>query len=170
MNIRPAASGDHDAIAAIVEAAFGDEGPSVARIVRDLRADPAAYVPELEYVATIGDAVVGHVMFTWASLEPGRRVLSLSPLAVARAHQRRGIGDALTRRGIADIESRREPLVMVLGHPSYYPKFGFEPALANGIEPPAEAMRSDAFMVLKLSAYDDSWRGRIVYPPAFDGA
>jgi putative acetyltransferase len=55
--------------------------------------------------------------------------------------------------------------VLVLGHPTYYPRFGFEPAAPLGLEPPREF--GEAWMAVKLTAYDPAIRGRVVFPPAF---
>ncbi len=134
-----------------------------------LRAPPI-YIPELTLVAEEDGAIVGHVMISYATLEGDatRRVLSLAPLAVAPERQKEGIGSALVRAGVAEAEARNEPLVIVEGIPVYYPRFGFERARSVGIEPPSAHIPDAAFMVLRLSRYDQSYRGTIVYPPAFD--
>ena len=164
MLIRPERPEDFDAIHAIVEAAFGQ--PDEAHLVRRLRASDV-YVPELALVAEADGEVVGHIMLTYADLD-GRRVLSLAPLAVQPGRQRDGIGIALTHEALAKADARDEPLVIVLGHPTYYPRFGFEPARRHGIEPPDPQIPDDVFMVARLRAYDPALRGRITYPPAFE--
>lgn len=118
-----------------------------------------------------GGALVGHVLVTWVELvadEATRRILSLSPLAVHPDHQGRGVGAALTRAALAEAESRSEPIVVVLGHPTYYPRLGFEPARALGIEPPMP-VRDEAWMACRLAGWDPQIRGRVVYPSCFDG-
>jgi putative acetyltransferase len=97
-----------------------------------------------------------------------RRILELSPLAVAPAMQRRGIGCALVPAGLAAAEAMGEPLVVLQGSPGYYPRFGFRDCRAFGIEidlpdwaPP------DAGMAYPLSTYDPSLRGHLIEPPAF---
>ncbi len=129
----------------------------------------AHYVPELALVAEENGIVVGHVMFSYATLvgDNERRVLELAPVAVTAERQRDGIGSALIREGIARAEARGEPLIVVLGHPGYYPRFGFEPARAHGIEPPSPEL-APAFMVRRLAAYDPGLRGQVRFPPAFD--
>jgi putative acetyltransferase len=129
------------------------------------------YVPELSLVAEVEGTVIGHVMFSYAALERENdsvRVLVMAPVSVAPEWQSRGAGGAMIRAGIERAEARGEPLVQVLGHPGYYPRFGFERARQHGIEPPSPQVPDAAFMLLKLSAYDERYRGRIVYPPAFD--
>ena len=99
------------------------------------------------------------------------RICSLAPLAIDPDHQRRDIGGALTRAVIARVDDAGEPLIVLEGHPEYYPRFGFEPAAPLGIhiELPSWAP-PDAAQVRRLRAYDPSIRGRVVYPPAFDVA
>jgi putative acetyltransferase len=161
---RPA---DFDVIDDVVAAAF--ESEEHATLVRLLR-ESDYYVPDLAMVADEVGEVIGHIMLTFADLEGGsrERILSLSPLAVRPDRQRDGVGIALTRRVLEAADDRGEPLVIVLGHPAYYPRFGFESARKHGIEPPDPAFPDEAFMVVRLRAYDPSVRGRVSYPPAFD--
>ena len=88
-------------------------------------------------------------------------------MSVAPGRQRRGIGSAVVREALRRAEERREPLVFVLGHPSYYPRFGFRPAAELGLTPPHPSIPSEAFMALVLRDYDRTLRGRVVFPPAF---
>ena len=138
--------------------------------MRLLRADTHAYVPELALVAVEGDEIVGHIMLTHATLhgEEDWRVPALGPLAVAPEWQRTGIGIALTEAALKLADARGEPLVVLLGHPSYYPRFGFEPARGRGIEPPSDEMPDAAFMVKVLSRHEERYQGRLEYAPAFD--
>ena len=164
MLIRPEAPEDFDAIDEIVKGAFDGRGEEV-RLVRAVRATED-YVPELTLVAEDGD-VVGHIMLSYVRLE-NRHVLSLAPLSVRPGHQNKGIGNALSREALRLADEVNEPLVVLLGHPTYYPRFGFEPARKHGIEPHVPEIPDDVFMVVRLSAYDSALRGRISYPPAFD--
>lgn len=115
--------------------------------------------------------VVGQIMFSYATLrgDEERRVLLLSPLAVEPARQRQGAGRALVEEGIARAEAMGEPLIVVEGVPAYYPQFGFRRARDYGLEPPSEQVPDVAFMARPLAKYDAKYRGRVVYPPAFDG-
>lgn len=162
--IRPEREADHAAIAALVTAAFAS--PVEAKLVDDLRASPG-YVPELALVADEGD-VVGHVMFTVTHVESGRAVLMLSPLAVRPDRQRRGVGSTLVREGLLRARERDEPVVIVEGDPRYYSRFGFVPASELGLERPHERVPEWAFQALALSG-GRAARGRVVYPPPFDG-
>lgn len=168
--IEPERADDHEAIRKVVLAAFATH-VEVADLVDLIRASPE-FVRELSLVARLDGEVVGHVMLSHAMLEDDdgarRPVLTLSPLAVAPAHQGKGIGSALVPAGLAAAEALGENLVMLEGSPRYYPRFGFRDCRDLGIHidlpdwaPP------EAGMAYPLTAYDESLRGRLVYPPAF---
>jgi putative acetyltransferase len=165
LSLRAERPEDHDAIATVTAAAFGK--PREARLVETIRASDRV-VPELSLVAEQAGEIVGHVMLSYVDLEgSARRLLELAPMSVAPGRQRRGIGSALVREALRRAEERREPLVLVLGHPSYYPRFGFRLAAELGLTPPDPSIPSEAFMVLALRDYDPTLRGRVVFPPAF---
>lgn len=154
-------------VASLNDAAFGSENE--ARLIALIR-ESDLYVPELSLVAVDDGSVVGYIMFSYVMLVTGagkRPILDLAPLAVHPEHQNRGVGTALTTYGLRLIEDRGEPLVLVEGHPAYYPRFGFERASLHGIAPPSPRIPNDAFMVKLLSGYDDDLRGRVEYPEAF---
>jgi putative acetyltransferase len=82
------------------------------------------------------ERVIGHVLFTPVEIHAASGVsgaIGLAPLAVRREHQDRGVGSALVRAGLARCREIGEPVVVVLGHPSYYPRFGFRPAWELGL-------------------------------------
>ena len=108
-------------------------------------------------------AIVAHVMLSYAHLDD-RRVLQLAPLAVRPDRQRQGIGDILTRAALELADERGEPLVLVLGHPDYYPRFGFESARARGIESDIAGLPDEPWMVKLLSAYDPTLTGTASFP------
>ena len=168
LSVRPEAPRDYHTIHTLVTAAFGRE--SEAKLVRLLRADADAYIPELALVAEEGGEIIGHVMLTNATLNGDEdwRVLALGPLAVTPARQRMGAGIALTEAVLELADARGDRLVVLLGHSAYYPRFGFEPARGRGIEPPSEEMPDAAFMVKVLSKYEERYQGRFEYAPAFD--
>ena len=127
------------------ELAFG--GPLEARLVDALR-ETADY---LSLVATIDERVVGHILFTPVTIEPAadRRIAGLGPMAVRPEHQRSGIGGQLIRAGLEECRRSGYSAVVVLGHPEYYPRFGFVPAHTFGLtcefpSPP------EAFMAVEL--------------------
>jgi putative acetyltransferase len=164
--IRPERAGDEPEIRRVVLAAFG--GPDEADLVDALRASPA-WIPALSLVALYGDRVVGHVLFTRATIEGAPSAIALAPLAVDPSRQRQGIGDALTRAGLAEARAMGERVAIVLGHPSYYPRFGFEPAVPRGLTSVfAQGEHAEAFMALALQPGAlDGVRGRVDYAPAF---
>ena len=155
--IRAARPGDHEAIVAVTHAAFDGEEKAL-RIVREVE-------PEISIVWEENGEILGHTMLSRMQMGE-ERPLQLSPLSVAPGHQRRGIGSALTREALRLADEAGEPVVLLLGHPSYYPRFGFEPATPLGILAPEDF--GEAWMAAKLGAYDPSYRGRVVFPPAFD--
>lgn len=130
------------------ELAFGQ--PSEAGLVDRLR---QARTDSLSLVADDG-AAVGHILFTSVVVESaGRRVLGmgLAPMAVLPDRQRQGIGSQLVRRGLDMLRERGCPFVVVVGHPDYYPRFGFEPASAHGLVSQWEGVPDAAFMVVVLN-------------------
>ena len=160
----------HAAVRAVVRGAFVDE-PHVADLVELIRASPE-YVPELALVARVDGAVAGFAMASHAELvsDSGerRRVLTLSPLAVAPALQGRGIGSALVPVVLAEAGRLGEPLVVLEGSPRYYSRFGFRDCRELGISIPLpDWAPPEAGMAFALPAYDARVRGRLAYPPAF---
>lgn len=164
MIVRPETPADHQAVARLHTEAFG--GPAEARLV-DLLRGTDDFVEDLSLVAERDGEVVGHILFSRVRVGE-EAALALAPMAVAPAHQRAGVGTALAREGLARAMVRREAAVVVLGHPDYYPRFGFLPAGRFGIEPPWPDVPDGAFLVLPLPGYTEACRGVVVYPPAFD--
>jgi putative acetyltransferase len=163
--IRTEEPSDRDAVRAVNEAAF--ETSTEADLVDALRAGGEA-VPELCLVAEAGGAVVGHICFSRARLdESGVEILALAPMAVAPEHQRNGIGSELVRQGLERAEATEFPLVVVLGHPDFYPRFGFDPASAYGIACPYDGVPPEAWMAYTLPSYEPGSRGTVVYAGAF---
>ena len=99
--------------------------------------------------------MVGHLLFTPVVVEgAGRRVvgMGLAPMAVRPDRQRLGIGSQLVTRGLDLLRERGCPFVVVVGHPEFYPRFGFEPASTRGLVCQWEGIPDAAFMVLALDA------------------
>lgn len=166
MIVRSEAPADYDEIRALVTLAMRPEDAELVDLVR--RSEH--YVADLALVAEEGPALVGYALFSYVTLRgtaPGP-VLALAPLCARPGHQRRGVGSALIRAGLERADNHGAPLVTVLGDPAYYGRFGFEPAHRHGIEPPGSDVPDWLFSVKRLSGYSDRFRGRIVYPPAFD--
>ena len=162
--IRTEAPGDRDAVRALNEAAF--EQPDEAALVDALR-EAGSHVPELCLVAVDGERVVGHIFYSEARLASGHTVLALAPMAVDPDRQREGIGSRLVEESLERARALEHPLAIVLGHPGYYPRFGFEPAAPRGLEFPAE-VPDEAWMALRLPRYTDEARGSVSYAPPFE--
>jgi putative acetyltransferase len=137
---------DIEAIRNVNEAAF--EGEAEANVVDTLRqvCDGCSSV-----VAVEGDEVVGHVMFSPATIENVDGDIwgmGLAPLAVLPNHQRRGIGTTLIEHGLAMLREKGCPFVIVLGHADYYRRFGFVPASRYNLRCQWEGIPDEAFMIL----------------------
>ena len=168
MDIRTETPADFEAIRAVHAEAFAPS-PVEAKLVDDLRAD-GALVTDLCLVATEGDAVIGHIAFSRATLDPsGHEILVLAPMGVLPDHQRQGVGMQLIGQSMRRAALTDYPLVSVLGHPEYYPRFGFEPARPLGLDPPFD-VSDQAWMARKLPRYTEEARGTVRYAQAFDAA
>jgi putative acetyltransferase len=163
VTIRREQPDDEAGVRVVNEAAFGrsDEADLVDRL-RHEGAVLASFVAEQER------GIVGHVLFSRtlidAAIEPVLSV-ALAPLAVLPVDQRRGVGSQLIRFGLDWLRTRGERSVLVLGHPQYYPRFGFSTARARLLTTPFPA---EAFMALELvPGALDGIRGVVRYPAAF---
>ena len=157
ITIRDEAPPDVDAIRAVHLAAFRDE--LVTRIVDDLRQSGDAVI---SLVAEHEANIVGHVMLS--RLQAPMRALTLSPLGVHPAFQKKGIGSALIRGGLDRVRRENGQAVFLLGSPAYYGRFGFSAAAAEGYTSPYYGW---PFMAHIL---DDTVprNGEIRFPSAFD--
>ena len=136
-----------------------------AQLVEALR-ESGVHVPELCLVAIHDGSVVGHIAFSRARLDSGPEVLALAPMGVLPEHQLHGAGSALVSEGLRRAAETEFPLVVLVGHADYYPRFGFEPADALGITAPFD-VPAEAWMAYRLPAYTPDARGTVVYPDAF---
>lgn len=165
--IRPEVPADHPAVAALLERAFG--GPAEAAIVEALR---GRVEPEVSLVALEGGRLAGHAYFSPVRVQDGERAsgaIALGPVAVEPELQRSGIGSALVRAGLETCRALGEPVVFVLGHPEYYPRFGFRPAAPLGLRF-LSAEYDRAFFVLELEPGALAGRrGEVRYRPEFYG-
>ncbi|MEP7291007.1 MAG: N-acetyltransferase [Chloroflexota bacterium] len=126
MIIRSETVADYAAIARVNARAF-DTSPLVYTIV-DLHRHRPRFDPELSLVAEVDGCVVGHVLFspqTIRLLGENVDVVNLSPLAVAPEYQRQGVGGALVEEGHRVAKAKGYPLSFLIGHPPYYPRFGY---------------------------------------------
>lgn len=145
IEIRSETAADHDAIKRVLRSAFADDTES--RLVDLLRERQKCAI---SLVATADAYVVGHVLFSTITIDQspeGFRGLGLAPVSVIREYQRRGIGSALILEGLKRAKHDGYDAVVVLGHPHYYRRFGFQIASASGLA--NEYGADDAFMVLE---------------------
>lgn len=161
---RPETAADIPAVHAVNSAAFGTT--EEAALVDALRLDSAAWLPGTSYVAEAADGTVAAYALLTRCHVGDVPAVALAPVAVAPEHQRKGAGQAVVRAVLDLARVRGERLVLVLGHPGYYPRFGFEPAERYGIRPTFE-VADEAMMVLVLDGSGGVPRGTIRYPAAF---
>ena len=144
ITIREETLSDQDAVRQINELAF-EQGPE-ATLVDKLRASCDRYV---SFVAVDQGAVIGHILFTPVTLDGSSVVgMGLAPMGVLPSHQRQGVGSLLVRHGLDYLRQSGCPFVIVLGHPNYYPRFGFEPASRYKLSSQWEGVPDEAFMVV----------------------
>jgi putative acetyltransferase len=151
---------DAAAIRAVETAAFGQ--PDEAGLVEASRAQGGAWV---ELVAEEDGEIVGHILMNRLTVTPARPMAGLAPVAVAPGWQGRGIGDALCRAGIEAVRALGAEAVVVLGHPEYYPRFGFSAETARTIASPYAG--NAAFMALELVPGALASPLKADYPAAF---
>ena len=146
MTIREEQPEDAAAVRTVNERAFGQ--PAEADIVDALRKQ----CPDcLSLVAVVDGEVVGHIFFSPVTIEGQElRGMGLAPMAVLPEHQRQGVGSRLVEAGIAALLRASCPFIIVLGHPEYYPRFGFVPASSFGLSCQWEGVPDAAFMALVL--------------------
>jgi putative acetyltransferase len=163
--IRPARERDVEAIRRVHTAAFGRAAEAELALALAAR-EPAC----ISLVASQAGTVVGHVLFSAVTVDGhafARAPMGLGPLAVAPELQRSGVGSALARAGIEACRAAGAPFVVVLGHPPYYPRFGFVPAarfgLTFGDAPPRDAFMAQELVTGALAGV----RGAVRYAPEF---
>lgn len=169
-SIRPELPVDLDQIHDLHREAF--RGPTEAELVDAIRAG-ADFLPELSLVAVASDgSVLGHVLVSRVGFDPDpastprRDALALAPLAVLPPHAGRGIGSALMQEVLAVADGRQEGLIAVLGPPSFYARFGFEPAAYLGVHSPYDEA-GEAYQVRPIAGRVVD-AGTVVYPPMFE--
>jgi putative acetyltransferase len=134
-------------------------------LVDELRASDA-WLPALSLVAVDATGLVGHVVCSraWVDSAP---VLGLGPLSVHPDHQRRGVGQALMHAVLGAADALDEPVVVLLGDPRYYSRFGFRLAEGHGITPPVPEWRPH-FQARPLTAFTPMLHGLFTYAEPFN--
>ncbi len=155
---------DYTAVRCVHRLAFGRDDE--ARLVDALRDGGYATA---SLVAEVGAEVVDHILFSPLPIETERGIidaLSLAPLAVVPSHQRKGIGWLLVTEGLRACREDGHRIVVVLGQPGFYPRFGFSAKLAARLKAPYSG---ETFMALELMPHAlPGIEGAVRYPPPFE--
>ncbi|MGI5212657.1 GNAT family N-acetyltransferase [Plantactinospora sp. CA-290183] len=170
LRLRPEGLADTAAIRQLVADAFATPDhrvPAEVGLVEALR-DSDAWLPELSMVAEGDGELVGYALLSRVTVEPGAiPALVLGPVAVPPERQRRGYGQDVVRAALDAATELGERLVVVLGNPAYYRRFGFEPAARFGLTSPWSGL-GDPWQVLLLPSVDGSPGrvpgGEVVFP------
>jgi len=146
MNIRIEKEGDRAFVRAINISAF--ESSAEADLVDALRQRAR---PIVSLVAEEGDEIVGHIMFSPVTLPdyPDLKLMGLGPMAVTPAYQGQSYGSALVKAGLDHCRDVNVSAVVVLGHPCFYPRFGFSASTGFGIDSEYD-VPEDVFMIVEL--------------------
>jgi len=165
--VRPEEAGDWEAVFRLVESAFGNRAEAELVVaLRSLR-------PSVSLVAEWQGEIVGHAFFSPVTVrglgQESWPALALGPLAVIPERQLLGIGGLLTRAGIEACRALGATRLFVLGHPEYYPRFGFELAAPRGLHYRSEAFDGAFFALELVEGALDGLAGKVEYAPAFDG-
>jgi putative acetyltransferase len=165
MLIRPETPADKLGIQTVNQAAFQND--QEAMLVDKLRETAN---PIVSLVAEESAVIIGHILFTPVHLltNPELSIMGLGPMAVEPTRQNTGIGAALVAEGLKQCKTIGVEAIVVLGHPDYYPRFGFVKASKHGIECAYDAP-DEAFMALELQpeALKNN-KGPVEYHEAFD--
>lgn len=176
LTIRPTLAADRQAVLALVKEAFtgeghdgrphdGQEEVEIVHRTWDLGLAPAAF----DLVAVQEDRlVVGHVLaapgaLVGSTVPDGQHVLAVAPLAVRPSQQRKGVGSSLMREVLRQAECSGAPVILLVGDPAYYHRFGFEPASLYGIWHPPMAVDNPHFMARRFTDLGKEWRGAFYY-------
>jgi putative acetyltransferase len=164
--VRSPRPGDEGAVLAVVLAAFSSPGRAGDEEVEIVRGSWAAGPADerIELVAEVDGVVVGHLIAATGRLDgTATAVAGVAPVCVAPGHQRRGIGTALMWELVHRAGDRRWPLLVLLGEPAYYARFGFEPASRLGITYEPAGTDSPNFQARRLDHYEARLRGTFTY-------
>lgn len=167
--VRPETLEDSNVISEVNKLAFGQENE--ARLVENIR-QTDNFNPKLSLVAIKDEKVIGHLLFSPIIIQTPKDdilALALAPLAVCPEFQNQGIGSKLVKQGLEECRGLGHKVIVVIGHPNYYTRFGFSSATAKGLKAPFP-VPDEAFMILELvSGALAGISGMIKYPPVFDG-
>jgi predicted N-acetyltransferase YhbS len=166
VQIRPEKSEDYLKVTEVNSLAF--EREDEAKLIERIRTSDR-YKSELSLVAELDNKIVGHLMFSYIDLvdESATKVLALAPVAILPEYQKQGIGSLLIKTGLGIAGKTQAPMVIVLGNPNFYNRFGFSPAINYGIRSPFD-VPDEYFMVKFYIRNIQNYQGKIIYPAAFN--
>lgn len=168
ITIRHETAKDYPGIAKVNDLAFGRKAES--KLIETLR-NENAFIPELSIITEVDKNIVGHILFFPAKItneKETHNTLTLAPMSVLPEFHKQSIGKLLVIYGLQTARNLGHKSVVVLGHPSYYPKFGFEPASTWNITSPFPAP-DEAFMAIELErGCLEPVSGKVSFPSAFD--
>lgn len=172
-NIRKENPSDHHWVTELTEKAFESleiSDHNEGQLVVNLRKAPA-FIEELSLVAELNEQVVGHILFTPILIDNGDQhfhSLVLAPVSVLPEFQKQGIGGALIRAGHQKALDLGFQSVILIGHPEYYPRFGYKPASGWGIHTLIPLPSDDVFMAVELTDGGlTGVSGMVIFPPEF---
>jgi predicted N-acetyltransferase YhbS len=165
---------DHNWVIELTEKAFETLEISEhkeGQLVDKLRKAPT-FIEELSLVAELNGQVVGHILFTPIIIDNGKQQfqsLVLAPVSVLPVLQKQGIGAQLIRAGHQRAIELGFQSAILLGHPEYYPRFGYKPASIWGIKTHFVLPSDDVFMAVELTeGVLNNVSGMVIFPPEFE--
>jgi putative acetyltransferase len=168
-SIRPESRADYSQISDINFLAFNNQ-ENESKLIELIR-QSENFIPELSLVADKNGEIIGHILISTISLvtEQGSiPTLGLAPMAVKPGYQQQGIGSELVIKALERCKAMGFKHIFVLGHPNFYPKFGFVPSKNFSVTPPFP-VPAEVFMALELVEGSlNCLHGKIEYPPAFN--
>jgi putative acetyltransferase len=171
MIIRTETTADFEEVFKLHYLAFGNREDE-SRLIERIRVSEG-FVSELSVVAELNNEIIGHLLLSKASVEEKEKthsVIVLAPIAVKPSCQKQGIGSSLIKEGFERCKKLGYNSIFLIGHPSYYPKFGFQPARKLGFELSQFNVPDEVFMVCELKEGAlQNIKGELKYPNSFFG-
>ena len=174
MQIRTEQGQDHQQVFALIKKAFEQEEYTDHKeqyLVERLRKSDA-FIKELSLVALLQQRIVGYVLLTEITLKSSAanqpKLLALAPLAVDPAYQRKGIGGELIKAAHHKAKELGYAAIVILGHPQYYPKFGYQKSILYGITLPFEVPQDNAMLIELIPHALQGIQGEVKYAREFD--
>ncbi|TCZ79873.1 N-acetyltransferase [Paenibacillus albiflavus] len=169
MIIRTETIDDYKQVYQLNYLAFGNRDDE-AQLVEKIR-HTDGFIPELSIVAEQENQILGHILLSKASVVDGDKeceVIVLAPIAVHPDDQKRGIGGKLIQEGVKRCKAAGYPLILLIGHPTYYPKYGFKPARSYGLNLQQFEVPDNVFMVKEvIEGSLGTIKGELKYPAVF---